>query len=122
MAAQPGETITITVAGGSAGATAVLTVSNDGVNTTYNPPAWTPLAGVYSFPYAEWIFESPEPAQGGMAVMPTLTPPGALFSSLSDSGGMSNVGPIQMQGNPNSQSVTLSSMSKDSFSAYSYNQ
>lgn len=115
----PGDSIAISVSGGSSGAIAVLTVDQAGFNTTYNPPPWTVLAGVTSFPSAEWIYESPT-GSSGVDVMPTLSPPGAVFSSLGDSSQLSEMGAIQMNGNPNGQSVSLSSYSGGSFSAYSY--
>lgn len=119
FAVEMGDSITVSVSGGSSGALATLTVDQDGFNTTYNPPPWTVLADVTSFPSAEWIFESPQES-GATAAMPTLTPPGALFSSLEDSGGLSALRAVEMQDNPNGQSVGVSSVSGGSFSAYSY--
>lgn len=113
-------TVTVSISGGSTGAVATFSVDQNGVVTHYTPPPWTVLAGVTSFPTAEWIFESPE-GPHGTDVMPTLNPPGALFSSLSDSAGLAAMSTITMQGNPNGQSVSLSSLSGGSFSAYSYN-
>lgn len=115
-----GDTVTISLYGSSAGAVAVLTVDNDGFNTTYNPPPWTVLAGVTAFPSAEWIFESPQGASGTL-VMPTMAAPGAVFAAMVDSAQLSDMGSIQMHGNPNGQSVQLSTLSGESFSAYSYN-
>ncbi len=115
----PGDSIAIAISGGSSGAVAVLTVDQGGFNTTYSAPPWTVLAGVTSFPSAEWIYESPS-GSSGFDVMPTLDPPGAVFSSLSDSSLLSNLVPIQMQGNPNHQSVGVSGYGGGSFSAYSY--
>ncbi len=120
FAASLGDTITVEVYGSSTGAIAVITVDENGFNTTYHPPAWAPLAGVTSFPSSEWIFESPESSHGGMMVMPSLTPPGVVFSSVSDSAGLSVMGNVQMQGNPNGQSVHISPFDRGSFSAYSY--
>lgn len=116
---QVGDSITVTVSGGASGATAVLVVDNDGFNSTYRPPPWTVLAGTYSFPSAEWIFEAPSGAHG-MEVMPTLSPPGVVFSSLADSNGPSVSTPISMQDNPNGQSVNVSALSGGTFSAYSW--
>ena len=113
-----GDTIWVAVSSGSSGAMAVLTVDHGGTNTTYHPPPWSVLAGVNSFPYAEWIVESPLTAQGTMTVMPTISPPGVQFASMSDPPGLSNVGPIQMENNPNGQSVSLSSFTGSSFWAY----
>lgn len=115
-----GTIVTIRVAGGSAGSTAVLTVKQDGVTTTYDPPSWTVLAGVSEFPYAEWVLESPITSSGATAVMPTLASPGIPYSSINDSAGITNVGPIQMEGNPNGQSVGLSSWMGAEFWAYPY--
>lgn len=117
--AHVGDSITISISGGSSGAIAVITVDENGINTTYNPPPWTVLAGVTSFPSAEWIFESPA-GSGGTDVMPTVSPPGVVFSSMADSSGLSDIGLVQMQDNPNGQSVEVSSMSGAGFSAYSY--
>lgn len=115
----PGDSISISVYGGSLGAMATLIVDQDGFNTTYNPPPWTPLAGVTTFPSAEWIFESPT-VSGERSVMPTLDPPGAVFSSLAGPSSFSALTMVQMNGNPNGQSVSVSSFSNGSFSAYSY--
>ena len=112
-------TISVSVSGGSSGALAVFVVDQNGFNTTYRPPPWTVLAGVTSFPSADWIFESPEGAHGTDA-MPTLTPPGVTFSSLHDSTDLGSVVTVAMQGNPNGQSVSLSPLNGDAFSAYSY--
>lgn len=37
-----------------------------------------------------------------------MTAPGALFSNVSDSGGLSVLGTVQMTKNPNGQMITLS--------------
>jgi hypothetical protein len=114
-----GASVTISIYGNSSGAIAVLTVLQDGITTTYNPPAWTVLAGVTAFPSAEWIFESPT-GPNGVEVMPTLSPPGVTFSAMNDSASVSALGPVLMQGNPNGQSVNCTSVSGGTFSAYSY--
>ncbi len=114
----PGDSVAVYVSGGTTGAVAILTVDDNGINTTYHPAPWATLAGVTAFPSAEWIFESPQES-GSTLTMPTLTPPGAVFSSMSDSTNLSSVEQIQMQDNPNGQSVGLSSFSDGSFSAYS---
>lgn len=111
-------TVTVDIAGGSSGATAEFTVYQDGFNASYDPPPWTVLAGVSSFPSAEWIFESPQGTQG-TEVMPTLSPPGALFSGLSDSTSLATLTLVEMEDNPNGQSVVVSAISGNSFSAYS---
>lgn len=114
----PGDSIRISVSGGSTGSVAVLTVDEGGFNTTYRPPPWAVLAGVTSFPSAEWIYEAPT-GPSGVDVMPSLSAPGAMFSALGDSTQLSAMGSIQMQGNPNGQSVSVSSY-QGTFSAYSY--
>lgn len=116
---EVGDAITVSLYGSASGAVAVLTVDQNGFNSTYHPPVWTVLAGVTTFPSAEWIFESPE-GSSGMLVMPTLTPPGAVFSGLGDSAQLSQTGAVQMQDNPHGQSVGLSSFQGASFSAYSF--
>ena len=113
-------TVSLRVSGGASGSVAVLSVEENGAVTTYDPPPWTVLAGVSSFPYAEWVLESPTGVNGAMDVMPTLAPPGVHYATLNDSGGLSNVGPIEMQDNPNGQSVGLSSFAGSAFSARPY--
>lgn len=117
----PGDTVYVQVSAGSSGATAHIVVNQDGFNTTYTPPPWAVLAGVTSFPSAEWIFESPEES-GSVQVMPTLSPPGVSVSSLADSAGLSSMEPVVMTNNPNSQSVSVSGLNGGEFTAYSYDQ
>jgi hypothetical protein len=116
-----GMTVIVGVSTGSTGAQAHFVVEQDGLSTPYNPPAWTPLAGVSSFVSAEWIFESPT-GSSGIEVMPTLAPPGVTFGSLTDSSHLGVMAPVNMENNPNNQGVKVSSLSSNSFTAYSFDK
>lgn len=118
---SPGDTISVFVSGGSLGSVATFRVDSGGVNTSYDPPVWSVLAGVTQFPSAEWIFESPTSSSTGQViVMPSLAPPGVQFSGMADSAGLASTVTIQMSGNPNGQTVSISSLSGNSFTAYSH--
>lgn len=115
-----GETITVTLRGDSAGANATITLTVNGTTSVLYPPEWSVLAGVYTFPSAEWIYEAPTGFASIIESMPTIGPPGVLFSHCNDSAGLTDLGSVVMEQNPNSQNVSFTQFVNDSFSAYSY--